>query len=519
MTSLLYRAPVRVAIVFAVVALVVTSMARSARADEIVLRGGGTVEGKILEETPAAVKIKTRFGVQTYPRAKIVKVVYKKTRREEFDERFAKVDKKDAAALMALAEWAREQGLTRERKTVLRAVIAADPEHVAAHKALGHVRVDGEWMSKQDAARAKADREAADKRAKGMVRYKGEWVTREEMEAREKGWVKVGDKWLPLEEANRARGLVKIGEEWVPAEEADARRAALELQGALGVELVAAATKNFRVFSQFDKEHAQQVAEACEKVLTAINEKMGYRGRGAPPQTPYPVYLFKTSKPYRLFVDRMAKQTRQSQAWAKHAKKNQGFWIYRPPINCDFLGHRRQPDVIHGVVFNQGWLCLEQMSGAFTYPPNWLSVGMGMWAEMQALGSSKSTASTFGYGKKKAAKDRWSKSELWKEALKVAVGEHRDTPLDSLLLKGLNELERGDLPKCWSVVDWLIETRPAEFRKYAQRVRREFPSCTEHESVSPKKIRDADARAFEHAFGKTPGEIDAEWRAYVSANY
>ena len=70
---------------------------------------------------------------------------------------------------------------------VWRKVVAVDPAHVRAHKALGHLLVDKRWWTPEEKAAAEAAAQEAEMRAKGLVPHDGRWVTPREKEALEQG--------------------------------------------------------------------------------------------------------------------------------------------------------------------------------------------------------------------------------------------------------------------------------------------------------------------------------------------
>src|SRR6185436_6114388 len=75
----------------------------------------------------------------------------------------------DTEGWLVLGEWAREQGLHDQARRAFESVLAADPGHAAAHRALGHVSTDDRWMTREDSLRAR-----------GYVRFEGEWITADE---------------------------------------------------------------------------------------------------------------------------------------------------------------------------------------------------------------------------------------------------------------------------------------------------------------------------------------------------
>jgi hypothetical protein len=213
-------------------------------ADEVVLKAGGKITGKIVEETSTHVKIRTKFGgVMTIKRASIKRVVRKKSKDDIYKEKLAKVSRKDVNALWELAEWCRSEGLGNQLRATLKLIISADPDHEKAREGLGYVRYKGRWVTRSALKRLEKDALAKEMKAKGMVKYKGKWVTKEERERLEKGLVLHEGRWITKEEKkfldmgyvkyegtwvtkeekeNREKGLYRVGRKWV--DEAEANR-------------------------------------------------------------------------------------------------------------------------------------------------------------------------------------------------------------------------------------------------------------------------------------------------------
>jgi hypothetical protein len=109
-----------------------------------------------------------------------------------------------ALAHWELADWCRQKSLPKERESELRQVVALDPEHTQAHRALGHIRHQGGWAT-QDEVMTK----------RGFVKYKGKYVLRQELELilqdervteSEKSWfrrVKLWHGWLESDHPER----------------------------------------------------------------------------------------------------------------------------------------------------------------------------------------------------------------------------------------------------------------------------------------------------------------------------
>jgi hypothetical protein len=135
----------------------------------------------------------------------------------------------DGKKLWEVADWCETRGLQAERRAVLRAILKLDDKDERAHRALGHVMVDGQWFTSERAAEAhraklaseKAKEEARAAKEQGLVRWKDQWVKPGDLPWLEKGYVK-DDKgnWIdPVERDRLAQGWVRQDLEWVSPEE------------------------------------------------------------------------------------------------------------------------------------------------------------------------------------------------------------------------------------------------------------------------------------------------------------
>lgn len=158
-------------------ALAVTALGLSgARADRIVLRGGGEIKGVVLPadpEHPDLVSVLTRTASRPLELTKkqILRV------ESQDDELRTYLIKRDAAAQTGeaqfeLAEWCDQAGLTGPALVHYRAAVTLSPELEAAHKKLGHVYHNGRWMTIDER-----------RQAQGLTLHKGKWVTPDEKEA------------------------------------------------------------------------------------------------------------------------------------------------------------------------------------------------------------------------------------------------------------------------------------------------------------------------------------------------
>jgi len=142
----------------------------AALAGTVRMKSGQLVEGQVTDVGDRLI-VATESG-EVSVRWRDVDLVHKdKTPAALFDGRLAAVDQKDAKALFALALWADKAGLAKQRKDVLAKVLALDPEHEGARKALLQERQDGKWLKGSELLQAK-----------GFVSHDGHWLLREEAE-------------------------------------------------------------------------------------------------------------------------------------------------------------------------------------------------------------------------------------------------------------------------------------------------------------------------------------------------
>jgi len=176
------------------------------RADYVTLKNGGTIRGEFASETATSrsevVTIHTLTGATvTVAHSDVASLVRRRVVLEEYELRRQQLAD-TLSAHWELAEWCRERLLKDRRATHLERVVEFDPTHEAAHRALGHIRVEGEWASRDEVMKSR-----------GYVRYKGRFVLPQELELirqeeqsneNEKAWYKRVRMWHGWLEGDRA---------------------------------------------------------------------------------------------------------------------------------------------------------------------------------------------------------------------------------------------------------------------------------------------------------------------------
>ena len=143
-------------------------LASAASADVVHLRSGGRLEGATSVEGDRLV-VRLESGTAKIPLSEVRRVVPGPSPADEYAARAAALAKDDVKGHWELALWCEDRGLTRGARVELEAVIAADPEHAEARKRLGYEKIGNAWL-----------RGEALLTAKGMVKFEGKWVTKEE---------------------------------------------------------------------------------------------------------------------------------------------------------------------------------------------------------------------------------------------------------------------------------------------------------------------------------------------------
>jgi len=315
MSMVLSRSLTRILVVVAS-ALVLVAVAR---ADIVKLKDGRKLEGEIIEESSLEVKLKMRFGTQSFPRSEIASIERKKTDAQELEERKNALREGDADGRFQLMRWAERQGLRREAKELLNEVLRLDPDHAGAREANGQKKVDGKWIDAAEADVLLAGREEDALRAKGYVLHEGQWrspeemqkirlgfvlhddvwVTPEEKELLDKGYVKYKNRWVTLDDRTMlARGYDRYQGEWKKKEE----MLALRTDWSTAWE---ALTPHYLIRTNINEEYCDEIAAIMEKAFVEYLKVVGreptdvdIRGKKKSAPQRMPVYIFASEEEY-----------------------------------------------------------------------------------------------------------------------------------------------------------------------------------------------------------------------------
>lgn len=145
--------------------LLALCLCRTAAADTVVLSDGQELRG-VVTEAPGRVTVTLDFGSVSFDEEEVVEIRRESTALHELDERYAALRPDDASGRSALARWADAKGLKKRARDLYREVLILRPDDVEAHRYLGHEKLDGAWLTREEHLRAT-----------GHVLYGGKWVT------------------------------------------------------------------------------------------------------------------------------------------------------------------------------------------------------------------------------------------------------------------------------------------------------------------------------------------------------
>jgi hypothetical protein len=147
----------------------VLALPLAAGADEIYLRSGGHLSGLIVERRAEGIVVDVGPGRVTLQAQLVVRIVEGTPAFELFRERSTRLSPTDVKGWLDLALWARAHELLTQSRQALEQVLAVDPGNAVAHRELGHVLLDGRWMTAEEGYRAR-----------GYLYFEGNWVRPEE---------------------------------------------------------------------------------------------------------------------------------------------------------------------------------------------------------------------------------------------------------------------------------------------------------------------------------------------------
>jgi hypothetical protein len=497
-------------IIAAGLALVVFAAVSPAQLNVVKLKSGETVEGYVVEQTNAFIKIETLEGkTLRYPATDIAsQEETARTGIPELDKKLGDIDRSNPDALAEVAGWAKDQKM-RAWQLLAREVLKNDPNNEKANTILGHTKVGNRWYkskSEADAAR-KAELEA-DMKAKGFIKLPGGWISKEDkpLYDKDKSAFELDDNGVYRDKATvmKERGLTLVKGKWVrgasPADAADME----EFRKVVGEEILIVQFDHFRLcMMNTDAKKIEELGNMCEKTYAWCLKEFG---------KPADYDIWQRRK--ATFWAIKDKKTRD--AWLKAWRAKYGFDqatydfflngsgnFYSSLLGCVVL--ENNDDIRNFLLHGIGHFMIDHFSHGLQGTPPWLHEAWGNYCEHVNLGAGHiacSTKSNYGGAGGVVDKGKFNTKDA-KDRCRGIIREGNAEPMTNMSKLDLNSLTGDHLAKGWSVVEWMMNNRKKEFVEWLQGMNR----ASQEEAL---------AAAIS---GWNFAKMDEEWEAYVKAKY
>jgi hypothetical protein len=154
-----------------VLGLAAVVLTPAAHADEVFLKNGGQLSGRIVSRTATTIEMDVGAGRIGVPVSSVLRVEDGRSALQEYEERAGRLAPGDVDGWVALGRWASGAGLGTQAREAYERALSASPGDARANEALGHVQVGGRWVTEDEGYRAR-----------GFVKFEGEWITPAEHE-------------------------------------------------------------------------------------------------------------------------------------------------------------------------------------------------------------------------------------------------------------------------------------------------------------------------------------------------
>ena len=138
----------------------------SAAADEVHLKDGSVLSGKVTEEK-ARYLVVDRDRKYAVKKSQVKKIVAGESFMDVYERKLEKLSVDDAEAIFEFGRWLAKNNWKTRASRAYEEVLELDPDHKGARLALGYKLYEGEWVS---------PRELNIKR--GLVEFEGRWYTK-----------------------------------------------------------------------------------------------------------------------------------------------------------------------------------------------------------------------------------------------------------------------------------------------------------------------------------------------------
>ncbi|MHC5031972.1 MAG: tetratricopeptide repeat protein, partial [Planctomycetota bacterium] len=149
--------------------IVLLLFAASAVADDVILKDGRVLSGKVVDEGKryTVVDRDRKFAVR---KLEVARVFSKPSFMDDYEARLEKLPFDDAEAIFEFGRWLAENEWASRAARAYEEVLELDPDHRGARRALGYKLYEGEWVGPEEL-----------NRRKGLVKFEGRWYTKHDL--------------------------------------------------------------------------------------------------------------------------------------------------------------------------------------------------------------------------------------------------------------------------------------------------------------------------------------------------
>jgi len=467
----------------------------AARADVLHLKDGTTLEGKILSETSSTVEIQTVFGVAKIARSKIKEIERKKTPKEEYQARRAELKDDDVNGRFELAMFCKENKMGRESRELLKEILELSPQHSGANRELGNIEYHGRWFDPKDLEKFKEE-ERKEMEAAGMVLHDGEWMTKDE--------------------AMKAQGYVLVDGQWLERKVADRLAAQRDFEEVFGVPLTISDSEHFSVRNTRTDEANQYLLDVCEDAYAHFVSlaKPDEKEEKFLSYYPYHIYILDSPAHCNKFIESgfIDRYTPPKDTKERYLDCTNFSYFFPQPFMVIAEGRHlasggdRETALTGMVMIHLGQTFIRRLrrGGAVA---SWIEAGFAHYFEGEF--NHYATVSVVQYPHYEPYVDKWIDGwetfPRWYEKLSDPATQSRLLTVKELTDTPIEELRVDNLAKSWSLVCFLLATKPEPLFAFARNAKKTFRG---------EKIPEAEA--FQEAFGSyTMADLDREWATWI----
>ena len=454
---------------------------------------------------------------------------------DEWDRRWAKVDKKDADELLALAEWAQSKKMSNKARLCYRKVLRIEPQNTEAHEGLGHVKVGDEWLSPADAKKRAG--EQVELPSRGVAEFveaaNGDILT------------------LPDEENSRAAVESSVLEN--SNKSAALKEKFIDRVGVDEDEYSVASSEHTVILAKVSEEQMQQLVQIAEYAYRKLNwitfrkiDKNPFRAAGG--KHYYFMVDTDTYDDLVYFIHEQFPHVVNKAAVREILKRmDVGGYSWPGTIPLHFQKGGAMASCVangmghHLLVYN----CrsygqeLNIKTGRAENGPDgrgnllsWWQEGLGIWMAYDAIGVNNyhrtNRTKYSNVGKADKGKDNDYVAISYEIATGQWAGEHKPRSFDQLTRTKLPKLNDVDLAMSWSIVDYMIRERTTQWRKLVTLGRKrssfrvgfiETMGSKQQAKDLKKWLRSRNQREVETLYRKVCDEFEQGWKAWVSKAY